>query len=173
MKCPAADPVRPPPDRIDRGISLGDASFPRSGSLEFPPARRRSGSQRLSGALDAELFGSVSAMDYLTTSYSPNSKRPGDQFLIYLRNDPFTNIIALIQARQIVFEQLHNANSELFGVIDKIHPLKDEFRSLSKQIRENHYLGAEKWRRLYATDHIPESLLGILSCGRIAPQSEH
>jgi hypothetical protein len=43
-------------------------------------------------------------MDSRTTSYFPHSKRPGDQFLIHLRNDASTNIIVLTQARQIVFE---------------------------------------------------------------------
>jgi hypothetical protein len=96
MKCPAADPFRRALARIDRGISLGAASFPRSGSVEFPPARRRSGSQRLSGALSPEVLSSLWAIDSLTPSYFPNSKRPDDQFLIYLRNDPSTHIIPLM-----------------------------------------------------------------------------
>jgi hypothetical protein len=118
MKSPAADPLRSPPARIDRGISLGDASFPRSGSLEFPPARRRTGSQRLSGALDAEVLSSLWAMDSLTTSYFPTSK-------------------------------LHDTNSELIGVIDKIHPLKDEVRAPSRQIRGNRYLGADRLHHIF------------------------
>lgn len=144
VKSPGTDLLNPAPARIDCGISCGDAFSPPIGPSEVPS---RSSPCRFSASyrppqrgisrlrLDNVFCGQLVFSEFQT---------PVPQSLGCLRNNPSINVIGLREARQVLSEQLPNANSELITVIDKVHTIKDAFRSLSKQIRDNRCVGAEK-----------------------------